>query len=223
MNCGIYYKLARPDGWDFYTGKTINYRAAIGKEVHCPDANPSKGLCSSGLIHASDEPSKCFVGAEIPCSAYLVMGSPVAGDNDKHGFTRLYILEEIPPEHLDALFGWCYHEACAPVHPLLLPRRQVSDGDIALLRTWVSVWNSVWDSVRDSVWVYIGSLFPNITHWRHVDHEPGVYPFAAGAELWRRGLVPSYDGTVWRLHAGPQAEIVWQGTLASSPDAAPGV
>jgi len=33
---GNYYKLARPDGWDFYTGKTINYREGIGKIVNAP-------------------------------------------------------------------------------------------------------------------------------------------------------------------------------------------
>ena len=26
--------------------------------------------------------------------------------------------------------------------------------------------------------------------------------------LWYGGYVPSYDGTTWRLHAGPKAKIV---------------
>jgi len=37
-----------------------------------------------------------------------------------------------------------------------------------------------------------------------------VYPLQAGADLWRRGLVPSYDGQTWRLHSGAKAEIVWE-------------
>ena len=32
-------------------------------------------------------------------------------------------------------------------------------------------------------------------------------------KLWSRGLVPSFDGKTWRLHSGPQAKIVWQGTV----------
>lgn len=95
---------------------------------------------------------------------------------------------------------------------------------------WASVWDSVgdsvWDSVGgsvwagarasarasvlDSVWAYIGSLFPAISNWVYVNHAPGVYPFQAGADLWRRGLVPIYFGGVWRLHSGAQAEIVWE-------------
>jgi len=93
---------------------------------------------------------------------------------------------------------------------------------------WDSVWYSVWDSVQDSVresvlnsvrdsvgtsvGAYVASLFPGIESWHGIDHEPGVYPFADGAYLWRRGLVPSFDGTLWRLHAGPDGRIVWEGT-----------
>ena len=77
-----------------------------------------------------------------------------------------------------------------------------------------SVFSSVWDSVRASVWdsvgAYIGSLFPAITKWEYVNHTPGVYPFQSAVDLWRRGLVPSYLGGVWRLHSGAQAEIVWE-------------
>lgn len=40
-----YYKIARPDGWDFYTGETINYRQALanGRLVLHPSPNPSLG------------------------------------------------------------------------------------------------------------------------------------------------------------------------------------
>lgn len=77
-------------------------------------------------------------------------------------------------------------------------------------RVWGSVWDNVRDSVGDSVGAYIGSLFPTITKWEYVNHTPGVYPFQSAVDLWRRGLVPSYSGGVWRLHSGAQAEIVWE-------------
>jgi hypothetical protein len=76
-----------------------------------------------------------------------------------------------------------------------------------------SVWESVSANVWESVWAYIGSLFPGIKKWKHINHVPGVYPFQPAVDLWRSGLVPSYDGKTWRLHSGEKAEIVWEGKL----------
>jgi len=229
------YKLARTDGWDFYTGKTINYRDFIGKVVKCPNPNPKLGVCSRGVIHASKNSNDCFVGARIPCSAYRVEGKPACGDKTKWGFTELYILEEI--KDLDALFGWQYSKAINPINPL---SRKVkpTKSDIALLKEWASVWvsvrDSVWDSVGDSVWdsvgvsvwdsvrasvwdsvwdsvgAYIGRLFPNIKEWKYIKHKKGVYPYQPVVDLWERGLVPSFDGSKWLLHSGKKADIVFE-------------
>jgi hypothetical protein len=58
---------------------------------------------------------------------------------------------------------------------------------------------------------FVGSLFSTIKTWRGIDHKPGIYPYQAGADLWRSGLIPSHDGQTWRLHAGPEAQVVWEG------------
>jgi len=149
----IAYKLAQVDGWDFYTGRTINYRENIGKIVRCPNPNPTLGICSNGVIHASKNPNDCFIGASIPCSAYKVEGKPVCGDKTKWGFIELKVLEEVI--NLDQLFGWKYNEAIKPINPL---RRKVkpTQKDIKLLKVWDSVWDGVWASVRDSVWASVG-------------------------------------------------------------------
>ena len=120
-----FYKLAKPDGWDFYTGKTINYRDNIGKEVACPKYDASGSLCSSAFIHASRKPDQCFVGAKIPCSAYRVRGVPVIEDDDKCGFEKLHVLEELQSEKL---FKWNYVEACNPIHPFKItpPKKLVN-------------------------------------------------------------------------------------------------
>ena len=76
-----------------------------------------------------------------------------------------------------------------------------------------SVWDSVWEAVGDSVWAYVSSLFPGITKWEYIDHPEGENPFQPCVDLWHRGLVPSWDGSKWRLHAGECADIVWVGTL----------
>ena len=80
-----------------------------------------------------------------------------------------------------------------------------------------SVWGSVnkddsaMDSVRvslwDGVWAYMSSLFPGIAKWQ--GHPEGVNPFQPCIDLWHAGFVPSFDGKIWRLHAGEKAEIVW--------------
>jgi hypothetical protein len=83
-----------------------------------------------------------------------------------------------------------------------------------------SVWASVWASVRDSVgvsvrfsvwasvWAYTGSFF-NIPVWKYVKHPKGKYPYQPLVTLWNQGLVPSFDGTTWRLHGGKKAAVLF--------------
>jgi hypothetical protein len=94
-----------------------------------------------------------------------------------------------------------------------------------LASVWASVLDSVWasvgasvrDSVRPSVrpsvwasvWAYCSSLFFNINQWKYVKHRKGVNPFQSCIDLWYRGLVPSYDGKLWRLHGGEGGKIVY--------------
>jgi len=72
---------------------------------------------------------------------------------------------------------------------------------------WDSIWGSVrdgiWGSVRDGIWAYCSS-FVDI---------PYDYDFSSVIELYKRNLVPSFDGTTWRLYTGKQAKIVWEGKL----------
>jgi len=67
---------------------------------------------------------------------------------------------------------------------------------------WTSVWASVWASVMDSVWAYIGSFFD-------IDYK---FDFSSAVKLWDDGLVPSFDGKVWRLHSGESADVVYEWT-----------
>ncbi len=61
-----------------------------------------------------------------------------------------------------------------------------------------SVRASVWDSVWASVWAYTSSFI----------HTKYKYDFSSVIKLWEAGFVPSFDGTVWRLHSGKDANIV---------------
>lgn len=84
---------------------------------------------------------------------------------------------------------------------------------------WDSVWDSIrgsiWDSIRGSVWAYISSLYTGIKKWKYFDNPEGENPFQPCIDLWHRGFVPSFDGKIWRLHAGEKVEIVWEGEIES--------
>ena len=62
---------------------------------------------------------------------------------------------------------------------------------------------SVWASVRDSVWASVGAYFSSFFAINY------KYNFSSVANLWNAGLVPSFDGKVWRLHSGKNADIVY--------------
>ena len=65
-----------------------------------------------------------------------------------------------------------------------------------------AVFDSVRASFMDSVWAYIGSFFD-------IDYK---FDFSSAVKLWDDGLVPSFDGTTWRLHSGKSADIVYEWT-----------
>jgi hypothetical protein len=78
---------------------------------------------------------------------------------------------------------------------------------------WASVRDSVWDSVRASVWAYISSFTElEKEEWKYcekIDFQGLDNPFQSCIDLWELGLVPSFDGLTWRLHAGKKAVVVF--------------
>lgn len=77
---------------------------------------------------------------------------------------------------------------------------------------WNSVRASVYVSVWDSVYAYVSSFF-TIKKWKYIDHEPFINPFQPAIDLWEMGIVPSFDGNVWRLHSGKNADVIWEGKV----------
>jgi hypothetical protein len=65
---------------------------------------------------------------------------------------------------------------------------------------WASVWDAVWDAVRVSVWAYFSSFFA-------IEYK---FDFSSAVKLWDDGLVPSFNGTTWRLHTGKDAHVVYE-------------
>jgi hypothetical protein len=216
-----YYKLARPDGFDFHTGRTINYRESIGKTVKCPKPKrhfenwlKTTDLCSDTVLHACVNPNDCFVAAKMPCSAYIVEGKPVVKDENKCGFKKFFVVEEIPQENLDEVFGWKYSETCDPLNPFKIRApRMITNVQIDLLRNWASVrgsvwasvgdsvWASVWASVRDSVWASVGASV-----WASVRD-------SVGASVWA-SVWASVRDSVWASVRDSEAAYI--GTLFPS-------
>jgi hypothetical protein len=78
-----------------------------------------------------------------------------------------------------------------------------------------TVWDTVWDTVRATVWDTVGATVWD-TAWAYIGSLFYVwgdsYQFQSAIDLWKRGFVPSFDGTTWRLHSGPKAKIVYEWT-----------
>jgi len=70
--------------------------------------------------------------------------------------------------------------------------------------------SSICPDIGAGVGAYVSSLFPRIQEWKYVTHPLGQNPFQPGIDLWKAGLVPSFDDEIWRLHAGENAEVVYE-------------
>jgi hypothetical protein len=154
-----YYKVAMPSGWDFHTGKTINYRENIGKVVKCPTGTANYNgyqLCTESVIHASlkaiDALSYALSFGKIPCSLYVVEGKPVVEDETKAGFASFKVIEEVAEADFDRCFGLKYQEVLHPFDPRKVEFASSIEAELTELKQWASVRASVWDSVRASVW-----------------------------------------------------------------------
>ena len=229
----IYYKTTKRNGMSFHG----NVKYAVGKTVRKRKSlNPQ--LCTSTVLHASAKAIDALSYAGmLDCNLYEVEGQPVVEADCKSGFFSLTVIREIPDSEKEQVFGFSYNEALHPVDPSWI-ENEVSAQDLANLKIWASVgasvgasvwdsvgasvwasvrdsvWASVWASVRDSVWAYVGSLFPYIVKWQHIEHAKGIYPFQPAVDLWKRGFIPiRIDGT-WKLYhpvKGKPAICVYEG------------
>ena len=230
------YKVFKRDN----NGKLISpfrkFEYEEGKEYVCVDfdTNPQED-CSRGY-YATDIDGLIFSFRNLP--SYEVWDCKVSGqkveyDQFKRRYEKLKLLRQVPFEEVKQLalaeepkVGYKLAEALFPVNPLKIQRNSLpTKTEIELLEKWNSVGNSVGDSVGDpvrdsvgnsvgnSVWAYISSLFPGIRKWQYIDYPEGENPFQPCIDLWHRGLVPGFDGKVWRLHAGEKAKVVWEGKL----------
>jgi len=105
---------------------------------------------------------------------------------------------EITAEHIQWLKEWASFRDSVGASVGDLVRDLVSDS------VGSSVSDSVWESVRASSWAYFSSFFA-------IEYK---FDFSPAVNLWEAGLVPSFDGTTWRLHSGKNVDVVYEWTSA---------
>ncbi len=95
-----------------------------------------------------------------------------------------------------------------------------SVGDSVWTSVWDSVgclvWTSVWDSTGASVWdsgwgLVRASVYDSVRAYTSSFFKiKYAHDFSYTIKLWSSGFVPSFDGKIWRLHSGKNAEIVYE-------------
>ena len=90
-----YYKATKVDGTSFYDSTTT---WKVGRITRHPNPDTSAGLCSSGVLHISDEPAETLIGGSWPCRLFEVEPrSPlIGGDGHKYGCTQVKVVKELP-------------------------------------------------------------------------------------------------------------------------------
>jgi len=192
-----------------------SFQFEIGKEYICDDFDESDVECSSGfyatdfngLVYSLNKDGDYHAVYEVGVS-----GRQKEFDQFKRRYEKIKIIRELTKEEILAGLESCREsegyntvEACYPVNPFSFSPKITIAEAVDLLKQWASV--------RASAWGYTSSLFPGITNWKYVEHEPGVNPFQSDINLWMSGYVPSYDGKIWRLHT--RDGIVWVGEISN--------
>jgi len=145
--------------------------------------------------------------------------------------------DKVSKEELELLKEWASIRASigASIWDSIRDSIGASIGDSIRLSIWDSIWDSIGASIRDSIrasirasigdfirlsigasiWAYIGYLFKGIKKWKYTEKiETKGYPFMPAVKLWKKGLVPSYDGKVWRIHnMNKKAKVIWEGNI----------
>jgi len=131
-------------------------------------------------------------------------------------------VERVTDEQIDWLKSWASVWGADWGAAWASARASVLESVGALVRASVldSVWESVGDLVGALVRASVGDLVGPLVR-ASVGPLVGAYistffaieyqhDFSSAVKLWEAGLVPAFDGKVWRLHTGKNAKIVYE-------------
>ena len=196
--CNFYSFLTDEKGNRYAMGHQIRLDIRSGKSDLREDSH-----ASIAVLHKVDE-DKCNKYEFDPFTRKLTLDTNNLGFND----SELINIDELIGDVKEAVPELI-------IKPILHHFKDIKfDGEITedivgLVREWNkvrdsvcdSVYDSVWDSVWDSVYDYISSFF-DVKY---------PYDYSSAVKLWEMGLVPSFDGEVWRLNS--YNGVVWEGKI----------
>ena len=108
------------------------------------------------------------------------------------------------------------------IHPFKVkPPGRITEEHIKLLKEWASVCKTTWTKKSPSakVWNMIRESFKkgafNDSGLASIRDAVLTYDcycrrFKPLVQLWEMGLVPVFDGKKWKLHAGKNAEVIFE-------------
>ena len=144
-----YYKATRTDATSFFDGTTV-WR--VGRITRHPNPDPSKGLCSSGVLHIADAPGETLTGGNWPCRLFEVEPrSPLFSDGShKHGCTAVKVVRELPAwqslgPNGEAIVAFI--ERCRR-----LTKDESQQLNAARNAAWDAAWEAARDAARDAAW-----------------------------------------------------------------------
>ena len=220
--CNFYSFLTDEKGNRYAMGHKIRLDIRSGKSDLREDSH-----ASIAVSHHIDE-DKCNKYEFNPLTRELTLDTNNLGFND----SELINIDELIGDVKEAVPELV-------IKPIVHPFKDVKfDGEITedivgLIREWSKVcdsvrdfiwdsvrgsvrdsvcdpvWDSVWYSVRDSVWDSVwNSAYAYISSFFNIKYQ---YDYSSAIKLWEMGLVPSFDGDMWRINS--YRGVVWTGRI----------
>ena len=224
--CNFYSFLTDEKGNRYAMGHQIRLDIRSGKSDLREDSH-----ASIAVLHKVDE-DKCNKYEFNPLTKELILDTQNLSFNDSELINIDELMEDVKesaPELIikpiihpfkDVKFdGEITKEIIGLVREWSKVRASVRDSVGASVRNsvWASVRNSVWDSVWDSVWASVrdsvgasvrDSIGAYVSSFFNIKYQ---YDYSSCVKLWEMGLVPSFDGEVWKLNSCKG--VVWTGKI----------
>ena len=212
--CNFYSFLTDDHGVRYAMGHKIRLDIRSGKSNLREDSH-----ASIAVLHHIDE-DKCNKYEFNPLTRELKLDTNNLGFDDSELININELIEEVKEAAPELI-----------IKPIIHPFKDIKfDGEITdeimeLVREWskvrVSVYDSACDSVYDSVWYSVwysvrdsvrdsvyDSAYAYISSFLDIKYP---YDYSSAIKLWEMGIVPSFDGNVWRINS--YKGIIWTGRI----------
>jgi len=173
------YKMTRPDGTDFYSGK-LKY--SVGATINV-DGTDNGNPCGSGIHVAKERHGPLIYNAYYPLRLFEVSydkDDVLGEDDDKVRVSSCIVEKELDPYDIGLPNADRFKNIMERCHKIRLRARAslwVSVRDAVRESVWNSVRDKVWGSVWDSIWAFVADKHVDITMplFEIVEHGATLY------------------------------------------------